>query len=39
MGSINIHYEQSIVKEADVFKTHSHTYGVTSLQDLNTLKV
>lgn len=25
MGSINIYYEQSIVKEANVFKTHSHT--------------
>lgn len=38
MGSINVHYEQSFGKVASVFKTHSHTYGVTSLPDLNTRK-
>lgn len=38
MGSINVHYEQSFGKVASVFKTHSHTSGVTSLPDLNTRK-
>lgn len=38
MGSINVHYEQSIGKVAGIFKTHSYTYGVTSLPDLNTRK-
>lgn len=28
MGSIRIYYERSIVKEADVLKTHSHTSGL-----------